>query len=167
LCRRESRDFDLQAPGRHRVGTSRNPFFFFLNAIIMTLGNVDRAPVQLNALLVHNARVSMDSLTQRVILHYSEQLKAQLYSVIGSADFLGNPVGLFNNVSSGVQDIFYEPYQGLVMHGNKELGIGIARVGGLVGLVVLSFETRVTRSSFSCRVRPALQRRRFSGSPTV
>jgi vacuolar protein sorting-associated protein 13A/C len=129
---RRKHDFDLQAPGclRHRVGTSRNPFFFFLNAIIMTLGNVDRAPVQLNALLVHNARVSMDSLTQRVILHYSEQLKAQLYSVIGSADFLGNPVGLFNNVSSGVQDIFYEPYQGLVMHGNKELGIGIARVGG-------------------------------------
>jgi len=51
----------------------------------------------------------------------------QLYRVLGSADFLGNPVGLFNNISSGVSDIFYEPYQGMVMHGNKDLGLGIAR----------------------------------------
>jgi len=42
-------------------------------------------------------------------------------------DFIGNPVGLFTNVSSGVADIFYEPYKGVVMHGNRELGIGIAK----------------------------------------
>ena len=38
-------------------------------------------------------------------------------------------VGLFTNVSSGIADVFYEPYKGAVMHGNKELGIGIAKVG--------------------------------------
>ena len=101
---------------------------FFINALTMAIGNVNDAPVQLNALIVHNARLSTESLITRVVLHYREQFIAQLYRVLGSADFLGNPVGLFNNVSSGVQDIFYEPYQGLVMHGNKELGIGIARV---------------------------------------
>jgi hypothetical protein len=37
-------------------------------------------------------------------------------------------VGLFTNVSSGIADVFYEPYKGVVMHGNKELGIGIAKV---------------------------------------
>jgi Vacuolar-sorting-associated 13 protein, DH-like domain len=37
-------------------------------------------------------------------------------------------VGLFTNVSSGIADVFYEPYKGAVMHGNKELGIGIAKV---------------------------------------
>merc|ERR1712000_276795 len=48
--------------------------------------------------------------------------------ILGSADFLGNPVGLFNSVSSGVADIFYEPYQGLVMTDRpQELGIGIAK----------------------------------------
>jgi vacuolar protein sorting-associated protein 13A/C len=52
--------------------------------------------------------------------------------VLGSADFLGNPMGLFNQVSSGVSDIFYEPYQGVVMHGNKDIGLGIARVGPLL-----------------------------------
>jgi vacuolar protein sorting-associated protein 13A/C len=35
---------------------------------------------------------------------------------------------LFTNVSSGIADVFYEPYKGVVMHGNKELGIGTAKV---------------------------------------
>ena len=158
-----------RGPPTLRVSTSRNPIFFFINALTMALGNVDAAPVRLNALMVHNARISMESLTQRVVLHYSEQFVAQIYRVIGSADFLGNPVGLFNNVSSGVQDIFYEPYQGLVMHGNKELGIGIARVGGKRSgrlqqdLVHLS--TDLVRGRH--RERRALQRRPFLESQTV
>jgi hypothetical protein len=94
----------------------------------MALGNVNAAPVRLNALFIHNARLSIPTLQERVILHYREQFVAQIYRVLGSADFLGNPVGLFNNVSSGVQDIFYEPIQGVVMHGHRDLGIGIARV---------------------------------------
>jgi hypothetical protein len=53
----------------------------------------------------------------------------QIHNIIGSADFLGNPVGLFNNLSSGVVDIFYEPYQGFVMSDRpQDLGIGLARV---------------------------------------
>jgi len=36
-----------------------------------------------------------------------------LIEVVGSSDLIGNPVGLFNNVSSGVEDFFYEPYKGL------------------------------------------------------
>lgn len=107
--------------------STHNPLSFFVNAITMALGNVNAAPVLLNALIVHNARLTLPSLQERVILHYREQAMAQLYRVLGSADFLGNPVGLFNNVSSGFQDIFYEPYQGMVLHGNKELGTGIAR----------------------------------------
>ncbi|KAI8450966.1 hypothetical protein BY996DRAFT_6432303 [Phakopsora pachyrhizi] len=45
---------------------------------------------------------------------------------IGTINFLGNPAGLFSNVSSGVQDLFYEPFQGVVLHGSG-LGVGIAR----------------------------------------
>ncbi|PWZ02331.1 hypothetical protein BCV70DRAFT_172197 [Testicularia cyperi] len=107
--------------------SSRNPLIFFFNALTMALGNVNEAPVRLNALVIENVRLSNAVLQQRIIYHYSQGFLLQLYRVLGSADFLGNPVGLFNNVSSGVADIFYEPYQGLVMHGNKELGLGIAR----------------------------------------
>ncbi len=94
----------------------------------MTLGNVNAAPVNLRALFLENVRLGIPSLQERIILHYQEQFMSQIYRVLGSADFLGNPVGLFNNISSGVSDIFYEPYQGIVMHGNKDIGLGIARV---------------------------------------
>ena len=93
----------------------------------MALGNVNAAPVNFRALFLENVRLSLPALQERVVLHYQEQVVAQLYRVLGSADFLGNPVGLFNNISSGVSDIFYEPYQGMVMHGNKDIGLGIAR----------------------------------------
>ncbi|WFD07777.1 Vacuolar protein sorting-associated protein 13 [Malassezia vespertilionis] len=107
--------------------SSRTLFLFIFNALIMTLGNVNDAPIRLNALVIENVRMSMTVLQQRVAYHYGQEFLFQIHRVLGSADFLGNPVGLFNNVSSGVADIFYEPYYGLVMHGNRELGFGIAR----------------------------------------
>jgi vacuolar protein sorting-associated protein 13A/C len=32
--------------------------------------------------------------------------------MIGYADFLGSPVGLFTNLGTGVKDLFYEPVSG-------------------------------------------------------
>ncbi|KAK8865949.1 hypothetical protein IAR55_001098 [Kwoniella newhampshirensis] len=107
--------------------STRNPFYYALNALTMTLGNVNGSPLNFRALFLENVRLSIPSLQERVMLHYQEQFISQIYRVLGSADFLGNPVGLFNNISSGFSDIFYEPYQGIVMHGNKDIGLGIAR----------------------------------------
>lgn len=115
-----------------RPGNTRSPIVYFFNALTMALGNINAAPVRLNALIIHNARLTIPSLQERVLIHYREQFVAQIYRILGSADFLGNPVGLFNNVSSGVQDIFYEPMQGVVMHGHRDLGVGIARVSVLL-----------------------------------
>lgn len=109
---------------------TRNPFFFFINALTMALGNVNDAPVRLNALVIENVRLSMPILQERLQLHYSQEFFGQLYRVLGSADFLGNPVGLFTNVSSGVADFFIQPYDSIMMNGNKDLGIGIARGAG-------------------------------------
>ncbi len=105
-----------------------NPLMFFVNVMTMSIGNVNDAPLRLNALMLENARTSIAGLMQSIQSHYTQEALRQVHIVIGSADFLGNPVGLFNNVSSGVADIFYEPYQGLVMTDRpQELGIGIAK----------------------------------------
>lgn len=109
---------------------TRNPFFFFINALTMALGNVNDAPVRLNALVIENVRLSLPVLQERLTLHYGQEFFGQLYRVLGSADFLGNPVGLFTNVSSGVADFFIQPYDSVMMNGNKDLGIGIARGAG-------------------------------------
>ncbi|KAF3086913.1 hypothetical protein TWF102_010860 [Orbilia oligospora] len=108
--------------------SSRNPLMFFVNVLTMAIGNINDAPVKLNALLLENVRVSVPILLQRIQGHYSQEFLYQVHKILGSADFLGNPVGLFNNISSGVMDIFYEPYQGFVMTDRpQELGIGIAK----------------------------------------
>ncbi|EPS41948.1 hypothetical protein H072_4103 [Dactylellina haptotyla CBS 200.50] len=108
--------------------SSRNPLIFFANVLTMAIGNINDAPVKLNALLLENVRVSVPILLQRIQGHYSQEFLYQVHKILGSADFLGNPVGLFNNISSGVMDIFYEPYQGFVMTDRpQELGIGIAK----------------------------------------
>ena len=108
--------------------SSRNPLMFFLNVLTMAIGNINDAPVKMNALMLENARVSAAVLVQNVSNHYSQEALYQVHKILGSADFLGNPVGLFNNLSSGVADIFYEPYQGFIMSDRPEqLGIGIAK----------------------------------------
>lgn len=107
---------------------SSNPLMFFVNVMTMSIGNVNDAPLRLNALMLENARVSVPALMANIQNHYTQECLRQIHIVLGSADFLGNPVGLFNNISSGVADIFYEPYQGLVMTDRpQELGIGIAK----------------------------------------
>ena len=105
-----------------------NPLMFFVNVMTMSIGNVNDAPLRLNALMLENARISTPVLIGNIREHYTQEVLRQIHIVLGSADFLGNPVGLFNNISSGVVDIFYEPYQGLVMTDRpQELGIGIAK----------------------------------------
>lgn len=105
-----------------------NPLMFFVNVMTMSIGNVNDAPLRLNALMLENARISTPVLIGNIREHYTQEVLRQVHIVLGSADFLGNPVGLFNNISSGVADIFYEPYQGLVMTDRpQELGIGIAK----------------------------------------
>lgn len=107
--------------------SSRNPLMYVLNILTMAIGNVNDAPIRLHALMLDNVRVTVPALTQNVSNHYSQEVLYQIHKILGSADFLGNPVGLFNNISSGLTDVFYEPYQGLIVSDKPEdfaLGVG-------------------------------------------
>ena len=125
--------FDLSFVRTERINaedtgsSSSNPFMFAVNVLTMSIGNVNDAPIRYNALLLENARLSTGALISNIQSHYVQESLRQVHIVIGSADFLGNPVGLFNNISSGVADIFYEPYQGLVTDRPQDLGVGIAK----------------------------------------
>ncbi|KAG9019286.1 hypothetical protein FRB90_004293 [Tulasnella sp. 427] len=107
--------------------TLRNPLTVIVNALAMTLGNVNDAPLKLNGLLLRDTLLTVPGLQERIIYHYKNEVLRQVYRILGSADFIGNPVGLFTNVASGVADIITEPWQSVLNHGSKELGIGIAK----------------------------------------
>ena len=125
-------DFSFLRSDQNRDTNTRQhntPMMYLVNALTMTIGNINQAPLRFNALAIENIMASGPDLANRISIHYSDQFIYQVHRILGSADFLGNPVGLFNNLSSGVAELFYEPWQGLIMSDRpQDLGYGIAKV---------------------------------------
>lgn len=116
---------------QERLGVEyQGTMLVFMDMLTMTMANVNDAPITLNSLYMANLRVPINTLYKAVETHYGQQFFYQIHKILGSADFLGNPVGLFNTISSGVWDIFYEPYQGYMMNDRpQELGLHLAKGG--------------------------------------
>lgn len=103
---------------------------FIYDVLTMTVGNISDAPIRCNALELEHPILSIKQLLDRILKFYSQEILSQVHAIVGAADFLGNPVGLFNNVSSGVRDMFYEPIQGFEITKPHEFGIGVAKGAG-------------------------------------
>lgn len=87
-------------------------------------------------------------LTQRQLIsecttHYAGQAVKQLYVLVLGLDVIGNPYGLVVGITKGVEDLFYEPFQGLIQ-GPGEFAEGLVlgvrslfghTVGGAAGAV--------------------------------
>jgi len=53
------------------------------------------------------------------------QALKQMYVLVLGLDVLGNPFGVIRGLATGVQDLFYEPYQGAIQ-GPEEFAEGLA-----------------------------------------
>eukprot|EP00960_Hanusia_phi_P051532 760853-Hanusia_phi.AAC.10 len=95
-------------------GLSYNPMFAAMKALGVVVTNIDKAPICMNALVLERPFATSQELSSSIRKHYRTQLIQQLYKLVGSFEFLGNPVGLVNNLGTGVQDFFYEPAQGMM-----------------------------------------------------
>ncbi|KAF9509122.1 hypothetical protein BS47DRAFT_1365460 [Hydnum rufescens UP504] len=109
-----------------------------VNSLTKALGNVNEAQSQLNALGIKDARMSTPVFLDKDPFHYRQEVLQQLYRILGSVDFLGKPPRIAgSNFSFGIASVFYKPEKGAVMHGPKELGIGI---GGALPQIQLQQE---------------------------
>jgi len=52
-----------------------------------------------------------DDLQREMQSHYIKQFLKQMYVFVLGLDILGNPYGLVKDLSSGVADLFYQPFQ--------------------------------------------------------
>mmetsp|Transcript_45817 Transcript_45817/g.71794 ORF Transcript_45817/g.71794 Transcript_45817/m.71794 type:complete len:623 (-) Transcript_45817:24-1892(-) len=102
----------MQRASTEGGGLSYNPMFAAMKALGVVVTNIDRAPIALNALALERPFATQQELLSVIRKHYRSQLITQLYKLVGSFEFLGNPVGLVNNLGTGFQDFFYEPAQG-------------------------------------------------------
>jgi hypothetical protein len=83
-------------------------------------------------LVLEDAFGSSAELLSSITQHYTRQGIQEVYKILGSADFLGNPVGLFNSIGTGFKDFFFEPAQGLI-ESPEAFGKGLAK--GTLSLV--------------------------------
>ena len=103
-----------------------------LSIVLRTLGarlsmNIDEAPIRLNALILnHPPLTSRSQLLENIKAHYTRYAISELFSILGSFDIIGNPIGLFNDIDKGVYDLFYEPMEG-ISKSPKEFTLGIAK----------------------------------------
>lgn len=90
------------------------------------MGNFSETPIRMNALVLENVRVRSSSLAKLLMEHYRTQIYSRWYNLLISNNIL-NGRFLFSTLSSGVYDLFYEPYRGLVSDRPADLGIGLAQ----------------------------------------
>lgn len=114
LVRSLSASSDSAPDDDYLMSATTRPVRVLVEALTMSLGNVRDAPVRLNALELSLATLDASTLKALIGRHYAQQALTQVHKVVGAVDLIGNPVGLFSNLASGVEDFFYEPYLGLV-----------------------------------------------------
>jgi vacuolar protein sorting-associated protein 13A/C len=54
-----------------------------------------------------------------------QTIKWNTLSFLGASNLIGNPISLINTLGTGVEEFFYEPYQGFMRGGAAEGALGI------------------------------------------
>lgn len=104
--------------------TAFTPVEALLDSLGGFLGTVDNAQLELESFTARNLLLSWPALAHALSAHYTKQALLQLYRVVGSISVLGNPVGLLESVSSGMRDLFLEPFRGLGSGKSFVTGVG-------------------------------------------
>ncbi|CAH1798376.1 unnamed protein product [Owenia fusiformis] len=97
-------------------------------ALRIPLIKFEDAKVELDPFMKQHPFETSAFLLDAIAIHYTEELKSQAAKILGSVDFLGNPLGLFNDVAEGIS--------GLIVDGN---------VGGLLKNVTHGFSNSAAK----------------------
>ncbi|XP_075234181.1 vacuolar protein sorting 13D [Lycorma delicatula] len=89
-------------------------------------------------------------LINSILKHYKDELKWQAAKILGSVDFLGNPLGFVNDLSEGMSGLIYEGNVGAlvrnVTHGLSNSAAKVAEtLGDGIGQVILDDRHEETR----------------------
>lgn len=91
-----------------------NPLRALVRGLGSTLGNIDQANIQLSGKLFNDYTGTTDTLASSLQQAYTKKALSQVLPLLGSFEFLGNPVGMVTSLGTGVTDFFYEPAKGFV-----------------------------------------------------
>jgi len=122
------------------VGNIASPLYSILKSLGVVITSINEATIKLGSLVLIQPFVTQKQLSKRITKHYTVQgIRAGL-RLLGSFEFLGDPVGLVGGLGSAVLNFFYEPAQGAVL-GPEEFAEGLktASIGLLRGSIFAAF----------------------------
>ncbi|CAH1789713.1 unnamed protein product [Owenia fusiformis] len=140
--------FSLQGGGGDKEGgkptqIQSNIINLFLQSVGVVLTDIQDVVFKLGYFERQAKFYNSSQLQGEVVRHYSGQAIKQMYVLVLGLDVLGNPFGLIRGMMEGVEDLFYEPYQGAIQ-GPEEFAEGLVlgvrslfghAVGGAAGAV--------------------------------
>ena len=94
--------------------------------------SITDAPIKLSKRQIEHVFESSEEIIASLKKYFVEEIMRQIYIVIGSVDFVGNPTMIAKTIGTGVRDFFYQPYTSLLKSPN-DLGIGVVK--GTLSLV--------------------------------
>eukprot|EP01052_Picozoa_sp_SAG31_P009708 SAG31_NODE_516_length_14707_cov_3.026629_6_plen_2958_part_00 len=155
-------------------GDAMSSLPYAVQSLGVAFGNVDRAPLRFNCLILENAFGAASDVNSKIFEHFKMQALQELYKILGAADFLGNPVNLVSHIGSGVKDLFYLPAQGLVESPSDfVMGVGkgaesvvhhalkgvLEAAGDITGAFGKGFERMAGDSEYSSKIKKLHQKR--------
>jgi hypothetical protein len=123
------------------------------------VSNVENAQVTLSMLLLEHAFARRSDFLRRIVGHYRAQAVDQLYTLLFSADILGQPLSLVQSLGTGVHDFFHEPatkgVESLARNSVYGFANSFHKATGAIGtgVALLSLDARYQRERQQNRVR--------------
>eukprot|EP00941_MAST-03F_sp_MAST-3F-sp1_P003449 g3449.t1 len=96
-----------------------------MTALMNTFANVENAFLGTKQVQLRHIFSTPTAAAEMIKRRYASDLLGQAYKLIGSADILGNPVGLVNSLAQGLYDFVRMPLAGLAHGDVAELGRGL------------------------------------------
>ncbi|KAK8381851.1 hypothetical protein O3P69_015099 [Scylla paramamosain] len=154
----------------------------FLQSVGVTLTEVQDVVFRLAYMERQNQWMSWNQLVQEMVAHYQGQVVKQLYVLVLGLDVIGNPFGLVVGLTKGVEDLFYEPFQGAIegpgefaegmMYGvtsfmGKTVGGAAGAVSRITGTIGKGVAALTLDDEYQKRRREAMHRKPADGIETL
>ncbi|GKY92544.1 hypothetical protein MPSEU_000224700 [Mayamaea pseudoterrestris] len=106
----------------------------FPQLLASLIPNVSDAPIRLQGKALNHIFERPGEILLNIRKFYVNETLRQLYRLIGSLDFVGNPTMLFNSFFSGVRDLVLTPSQAFMRSPTDASGVGIGVAKGTLSL---------------------------------
>ena len=80
----------------------------------IALASLDQAKIKLGSMHLSHLYGTINDIASTIKSWYGKKILKQLYYLVGNVDLIGDPLGFYESMKEGVQDLFYVPVKTLI-----------------------------------------------------